>query len=63
MPTSLLYVVAMSNDETPLPGLPDAEMREGVLPDGTRLVVAVKRGLPQDEVDLIALKLWQEIPE
>ena len=59
-----LYRIRMSDDEaTPVPGMPDTEMREGVLPDGTRMIVAVKRGLSQDEVDLMALRLWQEIPE
>ena len=54
----------MSDDDaTPVPGMPDTEMREGVLPDGTRMIVAVRRGLSQDEVDLVALRLWQEIPD
>jgi hypothetical protein len=51
------------SDAEPVPGLPDTETREGVLPDGTRMVLAVKKGLSQDEVDLLALKLWQETPE
>lgn len=54
----------MADDEaTEVPGLPGTEMREGVLPDGTRMVIAVKKGTPQDEVDLLALRLWQELPE
>jgi hypothetical protein len=53
----------MSDDSTPIPGMSDVEMREGILPDGTRMIVAVKKGLSQDEVDLLALKLWQEIPD
>ena len=53
----------MSDEATPVPDLPDTELREGLLPDGTKLVVAVTRGLPQEEVDLLALKIWQEIPE
>jgi hypothetical protein len=50
------------SEGAPVPGVPDTEMREGTLPDGTRMILAVKRGLPQDEVDLLALKLWQELP-
>lgn len=42
---------------------PDAEMREATLPDGTRMVIAVKPGLSQDEVDLLAAQLWSEQPE
>jgi hypothetical protein len=38
-------------------------MRWATLPDGTRMLIAAKVGLPQEEVDLIAAKLWQEIPE
>jgi len=53
----------MSDDSTPVPDPPDTEIREGLLPDGTRMTLAVKRGLSQDEVDMLALKLWQEIPE
>jgi hypothetical protein len=53
----------MADEPGPVPGVPELETREGVLPDGTRMVLAVKKGLPQDEVDLLALKLWQEIPE
>ncbi|MDX3027519.1 hypothetical protein [Streptomyces scabiei] len=39
---------------------PSVEMREALLPDGTRMVIAVKPGLSQDEVDLLAAQLWQE---
>ena len=39
------------------------ETREATLPDGTRMVIAVKPGLAQEEVDLLAAQLWQEIPE
>ena len=54
----------MADDEaTEVPELPGTEMREGLLPDGTRMTLAVKKGTPQGEVDLLALKLWQEIPE
>lgn len=53
----------MADDETPVPGLPDVVMREGTLPDGARMIIAVKRGMSQDEVDLMALKVWQETPE
>lgn len=53
----------MAESTEPVRGLPEVEMREGVLPDGTRMVIAVKRGMPQDDVDLLALRLWQEVPE
>lgn len=53
----------MADDGTPVPGLPDVVMREGTLPDGTRMILAASRGLTQDEVDLLALKVWQQMPE
>ncbi|MFJ6566589.1 hypothetical protein ACIQNU_04165 [Streptomyces sp. NPDC091292] len=52
----------MSNYE--VPELPDdTEGREATLPDGSRMVIAVKKGLSQDEVDLLAAQIWQEVPE
>lgn len=53
----------MPDEPGPVPGQPELETREGVLPDGTRMVLAVKPGLSQDEVDLLAAQLWQETPE
>lgn len=53
----------MAQGSEPVPGQPDLETREGVLPDGTRMVLAVQRGMSQDDVDLLALRLWQEVPE
>ncbi|MEU6552075.1 hypothetical protein ABZ915_17590 [Streptomyces sp. NPDC046915] len=49
--------------DEPMPGPADTEMRWATLPDGTRMLISTKRGLPQEEVDLIAAKLWQEMPE
>jgi hypothetical protein len=49
-------------NEEPTPGLADTETRTATLPDGTTMVIAVKRGLSQDEVDLLAARLWQETP-
>ncbi|MCX4431540.1 MULTISPECIES: hypothetical protein [Streptomyces] len=49
--------------EEPTPGPLGTEMREATLPDGARVVVAVKPGLPQDGVDLIAATVWAELPE
>ncbi|MCX5528971.1 hypothetical protein OG785_45405 [Streptomyces sp. NBC_00006] len=43
--------------------VPELEMREAALPDGARMVIAVKPGLSQDEVDLLAARLWQEAPD
>lgn len=43
--------------------MPAVETREATLPDGTRMVIAVKSGLSQDEVDLLAATLWQETPD
>ncbi|MEW2463104.1 hypothetical protein AB0872_20670 [Microbacterium sp. NPDC047426] len=43
-----------------MPEEPNVEMREATLPDGTTMVIAVKPGLSQDEVDLLAAQLWQE---
>lgn len=45
------------------PNLERVEARESTLPDGARIVIAVKPGLTQDEVDLLAVELWQNIPE
>lgn len=38
----------------------DVEIRKATLPDGAKMTIAVKRGLSQDEVDLLAARLWQE---
>lgn len=51
----------MSDELTPDPA--DIETRTATLPDGTTMMIAVRRGLPQDEVDLLAARLWQEAPE
>ncbi|MFF2852637.1 hypothetical protein ACFVT5_41050 [Streptomyces sp. NPDC058001] len=54
----------MGYDEAmPVPGMPDVEMRRATLPDGTRMMIAAKRGSSQDEVDLLAARIWQETPE
>jgi hypothetical protein len=59
-----LYRVAMSDDAAmPVPGLPDTEMRQVTFPDGSSGVIAVKKGLPQDEADLLAARMWAELPE
>jgi hypothetical protein len=42
---------------------PAMEMREATLPDGSRMVIACKPGLSQDEVDLLAAQVWSDIPE
>lgn len=51
----------MSDEPTPDPA--DIETRTATLPDGTTMVIAVKRGLTQAEVDLMAARLWQDVPE
>lgn len=38
-------------------------MRAATLPDGTAMTLAVAVGLPQDEVDLLAARIWQGIPD
>jgi hypothetical protein len=43
-----------------MPDQPNVEMRTATLPDGTRMAIAVKPGLSQDDVDLLAAQLWQE---
>lgn len=48
--------------DEPMPGPLDTEMRWATLPDGTRMLIAAKAGLSQDEVDLLAATLWQEMP-
>jgi hypothetical protein len=42
---------------------PAVEMREATLPDGSHMMIACKPGLPQDEVDLLAARVWVELPE
>lgn len=49
--------------EESVPGPEGTETREATLPDGTRMTIAVKVGLSQDEVDLLAARLWQELPD
>lgn len=49
--------------EEPTPGPANTEMRWATLPDGTRMLISTKRGLSQDEVDLIAAEIWQQLPE
>lgn len=54
----------MSDDAAmPVPGLPDTEMRQVAFPDGSSGVIAVKKGLSQDEADLLAARMWAELPE
>jgi hypothetical protein len=47
----------------PTPRPLGTEMREATLPDGARVIVAVKPGLPQDEVNLIAATAWAQLPD
>jgi hypothetical protein len=49
--------------DEPLPGPAGTEMRWATLPDGTRMLISAREGTPQDEVDLIAAKLWQQVQE
>ncbi|MFG3046280.1 hypothetical protein ACGFZR_15290 [Streptomyces sp. NPDC048241] len=42
------------------PGPQGTEMRWATLPDGTRMLISTKRGMSQDEVDLLAAKLWRQ---
>jgi hypothetical protein len=51
------------SEGAPVPERPEVEMREATLPDGTRMVIAVKPGLTQDEVDLLAAQLWSQLPD
>lgn len=37
-------------------------MRDVTFPDGSRGVIAVAKGLSQDEADLLAARLWAELP-
>ena len=53
----------MPEDVTPVPEMPDVEMRRVTFPDGSSGIIAVKRGLSQDEADLIAARVWTELPE
>lgn len=49
--------------EDPEPGPAGIETREAILPDGKVVTIAVKAGTPQEQVDLIAAQIWQELPE
>lgn len=49
--------------DEPTPGPLNTEMRTVTFPDGTRGVIAVAVGLSQDEADLIAARVWAELPE
>lgn len=49
--------------DEPTPGPLNTEMREVAFPDGTRGVIAVAAGLSQDEADLIAARVWAELPD
>lgn len=53
----------MGDETEPAPGPLGTEMRWANLPDGTRMLIATKVGTSQEDVDLIAAKLWQEMPE
>lgn len=48
--------------DEPTPGPLGTEMRTATLPDGTSMAISVKAGTPQDEVDVLAARLWQELP-
>jgi hypothetical protein len=49
--------------EEPTPGPLGTEMRKATLPDGSEVVIAVKPGLSQDEVDLLGTRVWQDVPQ
>lgn len=53
----------MGDASGPTPEPTGTEMRWANLPDGTRILIAVKVGTSQEDVDLLAAKLWQEAPE
>ncbi|GGV35127.1 hypothetical protein [Streptomyces spectabilis] len=48
--------------EEPVPARLGVEMRDATFPDGTKGVITVKAGLPQDEVDAVAARIWAETP-
>ena len=39
------------------------EARSVKFPDGSRGIILVKAGTPQDEADLIAAQMWAALPE
>lgn len=49
--------------EEPTPGPLGTELRRATLPDGTEVTIAADAGLSQDAVDLLAARVWQDIPE
>lgn len=49
--------------EEPMPGPLGTEMRRVAFPDGSTGVIAVKAGLSQDEADLLAARVWAELPD
>ncbi|MFL4902630.1 hypothetical protein ACJ6WF_05470 [Streptomyces sp. MMS24-I2-30] len=49
--------------DEPIQGMLGTEMREVTFPDKSRGFILVKAGTPQDEADLMAARLWAELPE
>jgi hypothetical protein len=49
--------------EEPTPGRIGMEARSVKFPDGSRGIILVKAGMPQDEADLIAARVWGELHE
>ncbi|MFJ9671388.1 hypothetical protein ACIRP5_11440 [Streptomyces sp. NPDC101221] len=47
----------------PSRGLLGTVMREVTFPDQSRGIILVLAGTPQDEADLMAARLWAELPE
>ncbi|MFE6401033.1 hypothetical protein [Streptomyces alboflavus] len=42
---------------------PASETRVALLPDGLVVSMAVAPGTPQDEVAMLAVQVWQSLPE
>jgi hypothetical protein len=49
--------------EEPSLGRLGTAMREVTFPDGSRGIILVKAGTPQDEADLLAAEVWADLPE
>lgn len=48
--------------DEPAAGPLGTELRRVTFPDGASGVIAVRPGLSQDRVDLLAAQLWSELP-
>jgi hypothetical protein len=49
--------------EEPKPGPLGTAMRKVTFPDGSRGIILVDAGTPQEDADLLAAQVWAQMPE